>query len=191
MAFKDLGDWAELGGLKLPIQGKEYVLPAVSAELGPRLQAVVSLGVAVHQGGTPSDSDREVLDDAGERDLYREILHPCEPDDIECPPHEATERCPRDVYQEMVDDGVPWAALKHAAMTSMFDAVFDRDTAEKHWESAGKAPAPNRAQRRASKPTAQAIKAKKPASTGTTTSRRNTSGKGKATGGKKSSTTGR
>lgn len=172
MAFKDLGEWAELAGIKLPINGKTYALPPISAELGPRLQALVALGVDIHQGRITelSDEDKVVLDDAEEKKLYRDVLG--------------------DVYDEMEADDVEWGYLKHAAMTSVFDAVFDRETAEKYWESLGKAPEPNRAQRRASKPTAAEIKAKRPASTGGTTSRRATPAKAKAAGGRRSSSTG-
>lgn len=187
MAFKDLGDWAEIGGLELPIQGKVYHLPPVNAELGPRLQAVISFGFEVNEGRKEqlSDADRVVLDDFAERDLYRDILHPCGDD---C---QATDkaRCPRDVYTEMLADNVPWPALKHAALTSMFDAVFDRETAERYWESLGKVPAGNRQARR-SKPSATANGAKKRGSTAGTTSRRATAGKAKAVGGRRSSSTG-
>ncbi|WP_116051677.1 DUF7426 family protein [Amycolatopsis palatopharyngis] len=187
MAFKDLGDWYEIGGLKLPIRGKTYSLPPISAELGPRLQAVVAFGVDVSQGrkGELSDKDKVVLDDMEELDLFKDILHPCNEDDAECDPLPEG-RCSRDVYQEMTDDGVPWNALKLAAMTSMFDAVFDRQTAEKYWESLGKAPAPNRAGRR-SKATEPASKTKKASAAGTT-SRKATARKG--TGGRKSSKSG-
>ena len=170
MAFKDLGDWGSLDPLRLPLQGKTYTLPPVDSELGPRLQALISFGAEVADGDktTLSAKDRVVLDDFAEMELYQEILG--------------------DVYQEMVDDGVPWPALKHAAMTSMFDAVFDRDTAEKYWESLGKAPAPNRAARR-SRTTASASKTTKASAAGTT-SRRKLPAKAKATGGRRSSSTG-
>ena len=123
MAFKDLGDWAELGGLKLPIGGKVYSVPPVSAELGPRLEVVMSAGVDVARGNELGEGSQEVLDDLGERDLYRDVLGA--------------------VYDEMVADKVSWPALKHAALTVMMDAVYDRDTAEQFWQSLGK-PAPAR-----------------------------------------------
>jgi hypothetical protein len=163
MAFKDLGDWADLGGLKLPINGKVYGLPPIDAELGPRLQALVSAGVDVAQGRGLSDGDQEVLDDLGERALFRDILG--------------------DVYDEMVADKVPWTALKLAAMTSMFDAVLDRKTAEKYWETQGKPPA--RTAKRATKATGSPTKR---VSSGGTTSRRKPAAKGAR--GRKSSGTG-
>lgn len=141
MAFKDLGDWSKLGGLELPISGKVYRLPPVNAELGPRLQTIVSFGldVASRVRGMVdvSEKDRTVLDDMAERELFREILHPCESDPDACQRTEDA-RCPLDVYTDMQDDKVPWAALKHAAMTSMMDAVFDRAVAEQYWAAGGK-----------------------------------------------------
>ena len=121
MPFKDLGDWAELGGVKLPIGGKVYALRPVSAELGPRLQVLMSAGVTLGRGGELADDDKQVLDDMAEQEMYRDLLGPA--------------------YDEMTADGVPWSALKHAAMTVLVDATVDRDTAEKYWENLGK-PAP-------------------------------------------------
>jgi hypothetical protein len=118
MAFKDLGDWAELGGLRLPVNGRVYCLPPISAELGPRVQALVDLGIDIVRGKEPAEDDAEVLDDVSERDLYREVLG--------------------DVYDAMQADGVPWVALKHAAMTSIIDAARSRDEAELYWEQLGK-----------------------------------------------------
>jgi hypothetical protein len=118
VAFEDLGDWAELGGLKLPIGGKVYAVPPVSAELGPRLQVVVGAGIDVARGNEVADDNQKILDDLGELALYRDILGP--------------------VYDEMVADGVPWPALKHAAMTVMIDSATDRETAERFWQNLGK-----------------------------------------------------
>ncbi len=118
MAFKDLGDWAEIGGLRLPVNGKMYCLPPISAELGPRVQALVDLGVDIVRGKEPAADDMEVLDDVSERDLYRDVLG--------------------DVFDAMQADAVPWVALKHAAMTSIIDAARGRDEAELYWEQLGK-----------------------------------------------------
>ncbi len=170
MAFKDLGDWAELGGLKLPINGRWYTLPPISAELGPRVQALVDLGVDIALGNEPGDDAGEVLDDVAEQDLYKDVLGP--------------------VYEAMQADGVPWVALKHAAMTSIIDATRDREEAELYWEQLGK-PVP--AKKPAKKPTdRQAPKATatrtNTASTGGTTSRKRPAAK--APRGRRSSNTG-
>lgn len=119
MAFKDLGDWAQLVGLRLPIGGRVYLLPPISAELGPRVQALIDYGIDIALGNDPEADDAgQVLDDVAERDLYKEVLG--------------------QVYDVMQADGVPWAALKHAAMTSIIDATRDRAEAELYWERLGK-----------------------------------------------------
>ncbi|HEY9353810.1 MAG TPA: hypothetical protein VIP28_11190 [Nocardioides sp.] len=171
MAFKDLGDWAELGGLRLPINGRWYTLPPISAELGPRVQALVDLGVDIALGNEPGEDTAEVLDDLAEQDLYKQVLGPA--------------------YDAMQADGVPWVALKHAAMTSIIDATRDREEAEKYWEQMGK-PVP--AKKPAKQPTdrlprkATATRTTK-ASTAGTTSRRKPPAK-QAQRGRRSSSSG-
>lgn len=172
MGFKDLGDWAEIGGLKLPISGKVYSLPPVSAELGPRLQILMSVGVDVSTGQRVAEADQVVLNDMDERKLYEDVLGTA--------------------YGEMVADGVPWPALKHAAMTVMIDATVDRASAEAYWESAGKSPAPaakkpdDRLPPKARKATA--TRTPKASTAGTTTRKRAASKA--ATRGRPSSSTG-
>lgn len=117
MAFKDLGEWAT-EGLALPINGKLYQLPPVDAELGPQLQSMFAVGIAVATGSQAGDKDTEVLSDLAEQDLYQRVLG--------------------DAYAQMIKDGIKWAAIKLAAMTSMIDATFGREMAEQYWESKGK-----------------------------------------------------
>ena len=175
MAFKDLGDWAELAGLRLPINGRVYTLPPISAELGPRVQALIDLGIDIARGREPGEDDTQILDDVAERDLYREVLG--------------------DVHGAMQADGVPWVALKHAAMTSIIDATRTREEAESYWEDIqtelGKAKRPakkpaDRLLRSARKATANKTST---GSTGGTTSRRRP-GKKAAPRGANSSSTG-
>lgn len=119
MTFKDLGDWAELSALKLPIGGKVYTIPPADAELGRSAQALVAVGGRIAQGGELDDHDRQVLGEAGDEiALYQRLLGP--------------------VYDEMSADGVPWRALKHAAMTALIDNAVDRDNAERFWATLGK-----------------------------------------------------
>lgn len=173
MAFKDLGDWAEIGGIKLPVNGRVYSLPAISAELGPRVQALIDFGIDVALGNDPSADSVAVLDDVGERELYKQVLGP--------------------VYDAMVADGVPWVALKHAAMTSIIDATRDREEAEKYWAEQGPQGKPVPAKKPAKKPTDRLPKAMangtSTASTaGTTRTRKRPAAK--ATPGRRSSSTG-
>lgn len=116
MAFKDLGDWAQLAGLRLPIGGRVYELPPIDAELGPRVQALIDYGIDIAFGNDPDGE--EVLSDVAERDLYKEVLGAA--------------------YDAMQADRVPWPALKHAAMTSIIDATRSREEAELYWERLGK-----------------------------------------------------
>lgn len=156
MAFKDLGDWAQLVGLRLPINGRVYELPPISAELGPRVQALIDYGIDIAIGReADADEAGEVLSDVAERDLYKEVLGP--------------------VYDAMQADGVPWAALKHAAMTSIIYATRDREDAEAYWERLGKTepaktPVKQPADRQAPKATAN--RTTKGSTAGTTSQRK-------------------
>lgn len=165
MAFKDLGDWAQLVGLRLPIGGRVYELPPISAELGPRVQALIDYGIDIAVGNESAADGAQILDDVAERDLYKEVLGP--------------------VYDAMQADGVPWAALKHAAMTSIIDATRDREEAELYWERLGKPEPANPPEKPARKATATRTNK---ASTGGTTSRKPTAGKARP--GRRSSSTG-
>jgi len=167
VAFKDLGDWADLVGLRLPINGRVYLLPPISAELGPRVQAIIDFGIDIAVGAADADDAGEVLNDVAERDLYKEVLGA--------------------VYDAMQADGVPWAALKHAAMTSIIDATRDREEAEAYWARLGKPETPVKqpADRQPRKATASRTTK---ASTAGTTSRRKPAGK--AQPGRRSSSSG-
>ncbi|MFB7900205.1 hypothetical protein ACFC1B_28240 [Streptomyces xiamenensis] len=126
MSFQALDDFLD-ESITLPIGGRTYVIPAPSAEVGLRVQAMVQAAAAAADGGRIRD---EVLSDAAERDHYRDVLGTA--------------------YEQMLTDGVNWPALKHAALTAMVWITQDRATAEKFWASGGdpKAGAPNRAARR-------------------------------------------
>jgi hypothetical protein len=133
MALKDLRA-ALTGILKLPIGGTVYEVPPISAELGLRFQDLMAIAAKAKKAQdaatqyTPDDADTEVMNDAGERDLYREALGP--------------------VYEQMIADGVTFAELKLASLYVMFHAIYGDTFADAYWASGGKAPAPNRAARR-------------------------------------------
>ncbi|MFD7508119.1 hypothetical protein ACFV5N_02045 [Streptomyces sp. NPDC059853] len=126
MAFDALDDFLD-ESITLPIGGRTYVIPAPSAEVGLRVQAMVQAAAIAADGGRVRD---QVLDDSAEHDHYRDVLGTA--------------------YEQMLDDGVNWPALKHAALTAMVWITQDRATAERFWASGGdpKAGAPNRAARR-------------------------------------------
>ncbi|WP_411129914.1 hypothetical protein [Streptomyces sp. x-19] len=128
MPFKALDELLD-ETLPLPIKGKVYTVLAPSAEVGLRTQALINAAAVAADGGKV---DEQVLGDAAERDLFREVLGPA--------------------HDEMVSDGVKWPALKHAAITSMVWIAQDKEAAERFWNAAGDPSrlAPNRAARRQS-----------------------------------------
>lgn len=157
MPLKDLR--AAINGVhKLPINGKTYEVQPISAVAGLRfmeLMAIAQKAQKAQESGkdfAPDDADVEILDDQGERDMYRDALG--------------------DAHDTMVADGVTFAELKLAALYVTFHAVNGPDFAELFWNAGGKAPAPNRAARRTATRTrtGAASTTKKPASrNGTTT----------------------
>ncbi|MCT9090587.1 hypothetical protein N4G70_17240 [Streptomyces sp. ASQP_92] len=128
MAFEAL-DELLVESLPLPIGGTLYTVPAPTAEVGLRTQALINAAAVAADGGKV---DEQVLGDAAERDLYRDVLGTA--------------------HDQMVADGVPWPALKHAALTSMVWIAQDKGAAERFWNAAGDPSrlAPNRAARRQS-----------------------------------------
>ncbi|KAA6220600.1 hypothetical protein CP973_00300 [Streptomyces albofaciens JCM 4342] len=127
MAFKELGELLD-ETLQLPVAGTVYTVPAPSAEVGLRVQAIINAAAVAADGGRV---DEQVLGDAAERDLFRDVLGTA--------------------HGQMVADGVPWPALKHSAITAMVWIAQDKAAAEAFWNSGGDPNrlAPNRAERRA------------------------------------------
>ncbi|WP_275463376.1 hypothetical protein [Streptomyces noursei] len=127
MAFEALDELLD-ETLCLPIGGRTYTVPAPSAEVGLRTQALINAAATAADGG---QVDEQVLGDAAERDLYRDVLGPA--------------------HDEMVADGVTWPALKHSAITAMVWIAQDKAAAETFWNAAGDPSrlAPNREARRA------------------------------------------
>ncbi|EPH40334.1 hypothetical protein ABT390_13505 [Streptomyces aurantiacus] len=126
MAFEALDELLD-ETLILPIGGRRYTIPAPSADTGLRVQTIVQAAAVAASGG---QVDEEALGDAAEGDLYRDLLG--------------------DAYDEMLDNGVTWPALKHAARTAIAWVVQDKAAAERVWSSGGDPSrlAPNRQQRR-------------------------------------------
>ncbi|MFF0744216.1 hypothetical protein ACFYVL_27840 [Streptomyces sp. NPDC004111] len=128
MAFKALGELLD-ESLSLPRGDTLYVVAAPSAEVGLRTQALINAAAVAADGGAV---DEQVLGDAAERDLYRDVLGAA--------------------HDQMVADGVPWPYLKHAALTAMVWIAQDMAAAERFWNAGGDPSrlAPNRAARRRS-----------------------------------------
>jgi hypothetical protein len=126
--FEALGELLD-ETLTLPVAGRTYTIPAPSAEVGLRTQAIIQAAAKAAQGG---EADAELLDDVGERDLFAEVLG--------------------EVYERMIADGVSWPALKHCALTAMIWIASGVEQAEAYWRTGGdpsRAAPPNRAARRA------------------------------------------
>lgn len=157
MALKDLRA-ALAGAHKLPIGGAVYDVEPISAELGLHFQDLMAVAAKAKQDPKyqPSEADKEVLDDAAETDLYAAALGPA--------------------YDQMVEGGVRFAELKLAALYVIFHAVYGDTFADAYWASGGKAPAPNRAERRTATRTrtGAATTTKKPASRNGTNTRKAT-----------------
>ncbi|MGW7416136.1 DUF7426 family protein [Streptomyces sp. NPDC054863] len=156
MAFKALGEL--LGeSLSLPRGDTLYVVTAPSAEVGLRTQALINAAAVAADGGAV---DEQVLGDAAERDLYRDVLG--------------------DAHDRMVADGVPWPYLKHCALTAMVWIAQDKTAAERFWNAGGDPSrlAPNRAARR-SRSDAASSTPSRGSSSGTSTRKGTTRAKSK------------
>ncbi|MFC5720373.1 hypothetical protein ACFP1Z_09385 [Streptomyces gamaensis] len=148
MAFEALDELLD-ESLHLPIAGRVYRVPAPSAEVGLRTQAIVHAAAVAADGGR---ADEQILADAAERDLYADVLG--------------------SAHAEMVADGVPWPALKHSAITTMVWISQDKAAAERYWNSGGDPSrmAPNRQARR-NPPSAAASSTRSRGSTSGTSTR--------------------
>jgi len=138
--------------LAVPYRGKTYEIPAVDAETGLRLQKLVAAGVRTALDGEIDPATIELVNDADEKGFYETLLGP--------------------VYDELIADGASSPAVKFIGQTALMWHAQDFEMAETFWRAEGKAPAPNREQRRTATrtSTAAATTTKKPASrTGTTT----------------------
>lgn len=156
--------------LAVPYRGKTYQVPAVDAETGLRLQKLVAAGIRTAIDGKVDPATIELVSDADEDGFYETILGP--------------------VYDELITDGASSPALKFIGQTALMWHAQDFDTAEAFWRAEGKAPAPNRAQRRTATRTrtaAEPTTRKRASASGTTTPK--VTGN-RSSGGKKSSPTG-
>ncbi|WP_433235539.1 DUF7426 family protein [Streptosporangium sp. CA-135522] len=108
--------------LTLPVGGKEYTVPAPSAETGLLCQKLMHAGVAAANG---KETDLADLDDVEEFNLYKRCLGP--------------------VHEELLADKISWPVIKLCGVTAFLWIAADLDTATRYWESGGnpEAPAPD------------------------------------------------
>jgi hypothetical protein len=135
MTFQDLDEFFS-SDLRLPIGGKEYVIPSADAATGLQCQRLFQILAKAQDRGTEVDDDdlaKLDLDDEEERSLYERLLGTA--------------------MDDMVADGVAWEKVKHCGITALIWTAGNTDAAEKYWASGGipEAQAPNRAARRAGK----------------------------------------
>lgn len=166
--LKELDDFFN-PSLLLPINGKEYRVPAVDAETGLRLQNLLSVGLKAASGEDITTKDIELVSDDEETDFFTTILGP--------------------VYKELVDDGISYKGVQFISSVVFVWTTQSFEVAKEMWRTGGKAPEQNREQRRTATrtSTAAATTTRKPASRSTTTTRKATA---KAAPGTKSSPTG-
>ena len=127
MAFKDLADALDVEPLVLPIRGREYACPgSISAKTWLWMQYIMA--IARGEDVEPKD---EALTDQEQANILNEMLG--------------------DAKQQMLDDGLTSAEMEHVERTLWTYHANNRNRAlaESVWNSLGKAPAPNRASRRA------------------------------------------
>lgn len=145
-------DTLEIPGVKSRAhpEGKTYRIPSPDAETGMRLSALAEIAVKVNKSVAVNDRDvkRLQLDDTEEREFAQQVLG-------------AT-------YEELIADGVSWVRLQRITQFAYVHFAFSPEAAREAAERgvfAGKAPARNRAQRRAKPSSGEAPKAPR-ASTG-------------------------
>jgi hypothetical protein len=115
--FKDFAELDRGASLTLPISGTSYEISSPPAGVGLRVQAFMQELMAAQAAsakGGDIDFDQEVLDDAAELDLYRDVLG--------------------SALEAMEADGVSIEAVKHAALTAIVWIAFDEATAARVWE---------------------------------------------------------
>lgn len=134
MALKAFEEFLE-APLILPIGGKNYTIPPVSAVDGVRLSETL------YAARTGAD---DVSDDS-ELDLYKQCLGTA--------------------YDAMTADGVPFAALIRAGKTAMYDFLGGREAAERFWNTGSVQGEAEASTTEASTSTGAATTTKRPAST--------------------------
>ncbi len=107
--------------LDLPIRGKTYRVPAATAATGLWCQRIAEISLVMHLGGEVSSAEAESLklDDDEERTFVERMLTPA-------------------VYQQMLDDNVPWEHLRFAGRVSFTWTTESRDAAIALWERGGR-----------------------------------------------------
>lgn len=189
MAFSDLADHFD-PGLKLPIRGKVYEIPAPNAHDGLRLRMLFQQqGIGLSDQGELAEIMRLLGATWEPRMVMVDVVDPATgaitTDEDGNPQQTEIDQGQYvgGIYQQMADDGVSWTEIMHAGRTALLDAGLGRTMAETHWLT-GLADAPgnqyppkpggNRAARRATKKAAPKAGTKKAATGRSTAARKRT-----------------
>lgn len=133
--FQQLGELLdEFIELPVPIGDRDegkikvYHIESPSSRDGLKIERITQIAAQLVSGG--EDIDTEALDDDEERNLFEMLLG--------------------SNFKQMLDDGVKWCWLRHAALTCLMWVSSSLQTAERYWASAGdpEKMAPNRETRR-------------------------------------------
>lgn len=140
--------------LRLPIGGKQYVVPAPTARVGLRLEALLAVAVATNAGTELPDRFKDALQVDEPVDLVKDALGPA--------------------YDEMVDDGLSLPLIRHAGQTAFRHWTSGPAAGAAYWAAAGAA-ADAEGKGSTSTSTAEATSTPPQASTSGTTSHRTSS----------------
>jgi len=132
MPFKDLDEFLKPKTIKLPVHGVTYEFPGtISAKTGMRLSLLRAQLEAASASGDAIDPEVEALSDAEEAEIKGELLGAVE--------------------QKMIDDGLSVEQIRTVWFTLVAHHLYGEGIAKMVWQQKGELPAPNRAQRRATK----------------------------------------
>lgn len=124
------------GPIELPIGGKTYTLPSVSAELGVRLTLIAERSAEILTIAARNDEARAKAAEAGEPEPELEPLPDFEIEGID-KVDDMNKALLGPLYDQMVADGVPFEALVMAGQVATHDFLYGRAAAEAYWNSGG------------------------------------------------------
>lgn len=165
--LKELNDFLS-PTLIVPAGGKEYRFASVSAQTGLKIQHMMTLGFKAQAGQNITEKDIELISDDEEIDFFRAVLG--------------------DTYDELLEDGISFQGLRQLTSLVTIWTTQSFEAAQQYFLAGGRAPEPNREQRRTATRTSTAAASttrKRASQSGTSTPKR-----AKATPGTKSSNTG-
>jgi len=134
VSFNDYKAFA--GRIILPIQGKDYTLPEVPAALGVKLTLLAERSAEILRIAAENEAAKTAALAEGKPAPEPTPLPDWELDDID-QTTDLTRALLGPLYDEMVADGVPYAALALAGQVATHDFLYGRDAAEALWNSGG------------------------------------------------------